>query len=84
MFSAPPGVAPSSRALPFHGVRGHMRHRTEFSGHDVRMGGNHLASRNNAAAAHGGAAGRSMETALEIESDDDDDVVEVIDVEALI
>mmetsp|Transcript_35736 Transcript_35736/g.64355 ORF Transcript_35736/g.64355 Transcript_35736/m.64355 type:complete len:1166 (-) Transcript_35736:116-3613(-) len=85
MFSAPPGVAPSSRALPFHGVRGHMRHRTDFSGHDVRMGGSHLGNRNNAAAAHGGAAGRSMETALEIDSDDDDDdVVEVIDVEALI
>lgn len=30
------------------------------------------------------AAGRSVETALEIDSDDSDDVVEVIDVEALI
>jgi len=81
MFSAAPVPA---AAFPFHGSGRSQRHRNEWNGHTIRSsGGGHSASLRNAAATTRDAAGRSLETALEIESDDDD-VVEVIDVEALI
>ena len=54
-----------------------------FSSAPSAFGGGSRASRNRAATASR-PAGRTVETALEIDSDSDDDVVEIIDVEALI
>eukprot|EP00581_Thalassiosira_minuscula_P008793 CAMPEP_0183702422 /NCGR_PEP_ID=MMETSP0737-20130205/525_1 /TAXON_ID=385413 /ORGANISM="Thalassiosira miniscula, Strain CCMP1093" /LENGTH=1055 /DNA_ID=CAMNT_0025929021 /DNA_START=182 /DNA_END=3349 /DNA_ORIENTATION=- len=83
-YAASAAPAPSSRALPLHGARSQRQH-NELSGHGARSGASQSSARNNSVA-HGNAAGRTVETALEIDSDDDDDddVVEVIDVEALI
>lgn len=86
---APPGDAfglysyapsPPARAAPFR-EGGWPRHRGDAGERAPPLG--YAAAREWGGRGGGGSPGRTVATALEIDSDDDDEVVEVIDVEAL-